>query len=190
MDYKFCPLCTTRLTRDTVQAEGHPACLACGFIQWNNPVPCVAVLCPVVKLNPKQEGIVAIEPNAVVLVQRGINPGKGKWCLPCGYVNAWEDPRDAAKRETLEETGLIVELMQLLYATKARDQNLNNMILFYMARVVGGEDKAGDDALASGWFKRDELPELAFETHKETIHDFFDGRWPYTGNMTAKIRLN
>lgn len=187
MKPKYCLYCGYWLS---AQVEGHPSCGGCGkYVHWNNPAPCVAVLLPVLKLNRNVDVLDHAEPNAIVLVQRGIEPHKGQWCLPCGFVDANEDPWDAAKRESEEEAKAKIEFVQILDATMPNKQ-LNQLIIFYMARLVDGGLEYGSDAAGIGWFKKDELPDIAFDSHKQVIEDYFNGRWKYTGNLSARIRLN
>jgi len=213
-DFTFCPNCGNKLNPVEVDGKMHLGCAGdddgwqrprCrNFIHWNNPAPCVAVLLPVLKLSKdnlpekywqknKFETGGGLQPNAVVLVQRGVEPFKGMWCLPCGFMDSCEDPWAAAKREAKEEAMADIEYMQLLDACAPPAEEgkpINQLILFYMARLVGGGDVAGDDAAAVGWFMGNELPDIAFSTHQKVIDDYFNGRWTYKGNVTASIRLN
>ena len=103
----------------------------------------------------------------LLLVQRGNSPGKGLWSLPAGYVDADEDPRVAAARECLEEAGLIADVHECLdvYASSGGA----SFFLAFRATIIGGAAQAGDDAIDVGWFARDALPELAFESTRAAV---------------------
>jgi ADP-ribose pyrophosphatase YjhB (NUDIX family) len=92
-------------------------------------------------------------------------------------VDAGEDPRLAAARECLEETGLDVEIGDLLDALFSSEHPRSaSIILAYRGRVRGGELRAGDDADDIGFFGPDELPELAFETTRRIFARWSGGR--------------
>lgn len=106
----------------------------------------------------------------LLLVRRGVGPGRGAWALPAGFVDAGEDPRRAAARETLEETGLQVEVGAVVEVypgpatTGARGATF---FLAFEATVVGGALAAADDALDAGFFALDALPALAFDSTRD-----------------------
>ena len=93
----------------------------------------------------------------------GIEPGKGKWDIPGGFLEADEHPEAGARRELREETGLTITITGLLgiyldgyfYDDPTRSETTLN--LCYLA-TADGEPQAGDDAAAVGWFAPDELP--------------------------------
>lgn len=123
----------------------------CGHVTFLNPNPTAALMI-------ESEG-------RLLLVQRGIEPFRGRWAIPGGFVEEWEHPAQAAVREAREETGLEIELTASLgifmdvYATTGR----TTLNVVYRARVAGGSLQAGDDAVAVRWFRPEELPdELAF----------------------------
>jgi ADP-ribose pyrophosphatase YjhB (NUDIX family) len=156
--YQYCPACSQQLSR---VVDGRPAC-ECGFVHYNNPVPVVAVMIP------REEGL--------VLVQRGVPPFKGEWCMPCGYINEHEIPKVAAVREAREETGLDVRLEQILCVCNPMPGEINQLTITYLARAVGGELRAGDDALAVDVFPRDRLPKVCFRSHRMLIDKWVAGR--------------
>ena len=113
--------------------------------------------------DPKVAVVVFIErDDKVLLIQRAVDPGQGKWALPAGFVDHDEAPEAAAIRETLEETNLNVRIEKLLAVYPKRDDGLADIVIAYSAEVVAGEAMAGDDAAEVGWFSREDLPPLVF----------------------------
>lgn len=82
----------------------------------------------------------------VLLARRGRAPGKGRWSLPGGRVEAGERLSDAVAREILEETGLAVEVLGLVEVVEIIEEAYHYVILDYLCRPVGGSLRAGDDA--------------------------------------------
>jgi ADP-ribose pyrophosphatase YjhB (NUDIX family) len=116
-------------------------------------------------------GVAAVIRDAagrVLLIQRAPGQfGAGLWCLPCGYVEWGEDVREAAAREALEETGVAVEIGEVLQVTVNRHQpDLPTVGIWFSARRLDprAEPQAGDDAVAAGWFDPAAPPPLAFPT--------------------------
>jgi ADP-ribose pyrophosphatase YjhB (NUDIX family) len=144
----YCPVCGRRLVSKQVSGRLRPYCSSCA-----RPV----------YFDPKVAVVVFIErDDRVLLIQRAVDPGKGKWALPAGFVDHDEAPEDAALRETLEETHLRIRIDKLLAVFPKRDEGLADIIVAYSATVLAGEPQAGDDAAAVGWFARGRLPPLVF----------------------------
>ena len=114
---------------------------------------------------------VLVEHEGKVLLVRRVNvPEQGKWTLPAGFVDGPEDPRDTAGRECLEETGLRVEVGDLLDLIAGLEHPRGaSIIIVYRARIVGGQLRAGDDAGEAAFFGPDELPPLAFEATRRVL---------------------
>jgi 8-oxo-dGTP diphosphatase len=111
----------------------------------------------------------------VLLVQRGIEPFKGKWALPGGFVNMDELLETACRRELKEETGLEVESMTQFKTFDAvdRDPRHRTISVVYSAELPEKSAVQGDDdAAGAEWFALDKLPELGFD-HREIISEFF-----------------
>src|SRR5690606_22403272 len=86
----------------------------------------------------------------VLLVKRAIDPKKGFWALPAGFVDADEDPQAAARREVREETGLEARIDRLLDVYHTLDDGgLASIVIAYAATITGGELHADDDAEAA-----------------------------------------
>jgi 8-oxo-dGTP diphosphatase len=116
-------------------------------------------------------GVLAEQNGKVVLVRRGVVPALGSWCLPSGFVEYDEAPEQAAVRECLEETGLNVQLTDLLDVRQyTNDVRGPGVVILYRGQVVGGEPCPGDDASDVGLFGPDELPEdIAFASHRRVL---------------------
>jgi 8-oxo-dGTP diphosphatase len=83
----------------------------------------------------------------LLLIRRGNDPGRGLWSLPGGRVEPGEDDAAALVREMAEETGLVVRPGPLV----GRVQRGPYSIADYRCTIVGGELRAGDDALDAQW---------------------------------------
>jgi 8-oxo-dGTP diphosphatase len=161
-DVKYCSHCGHLLEVRPKLGALRPVCPACGHIHF---------------FDPKVAAVALIEQDGkVLLVRRVMNPERGKWTIPGGFVDAGEDPRRAAVRECLEETNLQVEVTDLLDALFTSEHPRSaSIILAFRARVVGGKLQAGDDADGIGFFGPSEMPELAFETTRAILERWGNG---------------
>jgi 8-oxo-dGTP diphosphatase len=96
------------------------------------------------------------EDGRLLLVRRANDPGRGLWSLPGGRVEPGEDDVAALVREMAEETGLVVQPGPLV----GRVLRGRYAIADYRCTVVGGELRAGDDALDARWCDAAALAEL------------------------------
>jgi 8-oxo-dGTP diphosphatase len=101
----------------------------------------------------------------VLLIERGIDPFKGKWAFPGGFIKMDESAEEGALRELREETGLDNAYIEQFHAFSEpnRDPRERVITIAYLALVRLQEVKAGDDAAAARWFPIDEIPSLAFD---------------------------
>jgi 8-oxo-dGTP diphosphatase len=111
-------------------------------------------------------GAIIIEADRVVLVKRGHPPLAGEWSIPGGVLEVGETLRQAAVREALEETGLRVQVGELLgvYDRILRDADgrvrYHYVLIDFLCRRIAGEFAAADDAAEARWFNRAELSGL------------------------------
>jgi 8-oxo-dGTP diphosphatase len=155
-EVNFCINCGSRLELREAHGKERPVCPACKWVYFADPKVAVAVLV-------EKEG-------QVLLTRRVFDPERGKWSLPAGFMDAFENPELAAERECLEETGLIVKVTGLLDVTGGREHpNGADVFILYRAEIVGGTLDAGDDADQVGFFARDQLPPLAFKTTRKAL---------------------
>lgn len=160
VEYRYCPRCGGQLARRKVKAiePERLVCQACSFIFYLDPKVVAGT-------------IFAID-GRVVLLQRGVEPALGRWVFPGGYVDRGESVRDAAIRETREESNLQVRLCSLLEVYSYPYSP--NVIVVYAAEVIGGELTAGDESVDARAFAASEIPwdELAFQSTKDALKDY------------------
>jgi ADP-ribose pyrophosphatase YjhB (NUDIX family) len=157
-EFTFCPHCATALEREVRAGAPRMVCPGCGWTHFRNPGVGAAVL-------------LRNEAGEVLLVRRA--PGStraGAWCIPCGYVDYGEDVREAAAREVAEETGLRVDVGEVVFVrSNFHDPAKLTVGVWFDGTVVGGTLAPGDDADDAGWFPLDVLPDLAFATDRELL---------------------
>ena len=157
-----CPSCASLLEGKEVEGHQRPVCTQCGRIIFYDPK--VSAIC-IVERGEK-----------LLLVKRGNQPGYGLWSLPGGYVDRGEVVETAAVREVWEETGLRVEIDQLVGLFSV-DRN-PVMVAAFSAKETGGQLTTGPETLDLGFFTLEELPPLAFprdETIWATWRDMKNG---------------
>ena len=101
----------------------------------------------------------------VLLVERGIEPYKGKWAFPGGFLKMDETAEEGALRELREETGLERAYIQQFhtFSDPHRDPRERVITIAYYALVKIQEVHGGDDAASARWFPLSEIPSLAFD---------------------------
>ncbi|HVD00684.1 MAG TPA: NUDIX hydrolase [Candidatus Dormibacteraeota bacterium] len=164
MAARFCQECGTRMEMRPVEGREVPHCPSCGFIAWRNPL--VATM------------VVVQTPAGIVLGRRDIEPGLGLWCLPGGFVNEEEEPRDAAIRECAEEIRARVEIDSLLDVYHITRGDGRGMVgIAYAGHLADGESpSAGSETAEVGTFRVGELPDLAFASHRRAITEWAKDR--------------
>ena len=113
----------------------------------------------------------------VLLIERGLEPYKGKWAFPGGFMKMDESAEQGAKRELMEETGMKAEYMEQFHAFTDPDRDPRERVITiaYYALCKIQEVKGGDDAAKAQWFSIDEIPQLAFDHDRILRHVFISG---------------
>jgi ADP-ribose pyrophosphatase YjhB (NUDIX family) len=122
-------------------------------------------------------GVMVLQDNKILLVQRSMQPNRGKWSLPAGYLDYGEDPELTAQREVLEETNLqvtITGLAGVYHNPESLKWGGASIFILYRAKLLGGQLRAGDDAGDAGFFGPDELPDVAFDSTRDAIMLWLD----------------
>ena len=140
-------------------------CLDCGHIAYVNPRLVVTTI-PVT------------DAGEVVLIRRGIEPGRGAWAQPGGFLEVDETATEGAIRETLEETGLVVQPGEILGLYARLEAAV--IVLVYEASVVGGTAQTSPEALEVRAYAPEALPwtEIAFRTTYWALVDWLARRRP------------
>lgn len=163
----FCSNCGSALRLGAIDGEDRDrlSCAECGHIAYVNPRLVVTTL-PIT------------DDGRIVLLRRGIEPGRGAWAQPGGFLEIDETVHQAAIRETLEETGLLVEPGEIIGLYTRLEAAV--VTIAFESRVVGGTATQTREALEVATFDPAQLPwpELAFRTTMWMLRDWIDRRRP------------
>jgi len=155
--WNHCPICGNTLIEADDGQSPRPHCPPCGRFYYSNPAP--AACC-----------FLTNDAGELMMVQRAIEPRKGLWTLPGGFVELGETTEEAALRELHEETGLIGRGAKLMgVSTRPSKMSGGIIVLGYTVDEWEGEMRPDTDAMDIGFFSRENRPEIAFEVHEELI---------------------
>lgn len=160
MDYKYCPKCEGFLKKVFLLEEGHKRlkCQKCGFVFYLNSKPTASTL--------------IIKDSQILLGKRIISPSKGDWDVIGGFLEPGEHPEDGARREAMEETGLEIEILNLLVIVmdKYGNDKEPTLNICYTARIKGGKLRPSDDIGELHWFDVKRLPKnIAFKNGRKML---------------------
>ena len=164
--FKHCPNCGTAVEHLIPPDDNRvrAICVACDSVHYQNPLNVVGTL-PVWEAD-----------GSVLLCRRAIEPRRGLWTLPGGFMELDETCAEGALRETHEEAGADVE-MGALY-TLLNVVRVGQIHLFYLARLRSLALNPGPESLEARMFTEAEIPwdDIAFKTTRETLRCYFDDR--------------
>src|SRR5207302_291085 len=125
--------CGSQLTYERANPGAPQKCFCCGATHYHNSKPCA--------------GALIVAAGRVLLAERAVDPGKGAWDVPGGFLEPGEHPEDGTRREVREETGLDVSLTSLFailtdHYGESREPTLN---LYYLARIESGTPTPAND---------------------------------------------
>jgi ADP-ribose pyrophosphatase YjhB (NUDIX family) len=160
VEFRYCPVCGGDLHRSIVK-EGEKAqmvCTRCGYIYYLDPK---VVACTLVEIE-----------GGILLLKRAIEPGKGKWVVPGGFVDRGETVEAAAVRETKEECCIDVRITRLagVYSYPGEIP----IIIFYEASPVSKNFGVGDESADVRVFPPDQIPwlDLAFPSTRQALENY------------------
>lgn len=161
---KYCRVCGSD-TAYRVPPEDNrerAICSSCGEIHYENPLNVV--------------GTVPFWGEQVLLCRRNIEPRRGLWTLPAGFMELGETTAEGAMRETDEEAGARIELLGLF--TVLNVVRAGQVHFFYRAQLCDTRFAPGPETIEAQLFSEAEIPwdELAFRTVRETLKHYFEDR--------------
>jgi ADP-ribose pyrophosphatase YjhB (NUDIX family) len=138
------------------------ACPRCGFEVYDNPAPTASAL--------------VVRDDMLMLTRRAHEPRAGWWDLPGGFMDPGETPEQTVVRELTEETGLTVEVGELVgvFPDDYGENGIPTINLFYRATVAGGDERPADDVTEIGWFEPASIDpaSLAFACCRDALVTF------------------
>jgi 8-oxo-dGTP diphosphatase len=149
----FCPSCAQPLVAREVFGRVRPVCPSCGYVGFRDPK--VAA------------GVIVEQGGRILLTRRAHDPGRGLWGLPAGYMEWDERVKEAAVRETREETGLDVRPERLVGVYSSPERGV--VLVIYTASIVGGSLQTSEESEAVAFWAPEALPELAFPENMAAV---------------------
>ena len=161
----FCRACGSAVLYrlpDDGDTKQRAVCTACNLVHYENPLNVV--------------GTVPHFGERVLLCKRNIEPRKGKWTLPAGFMELGESTSEGAARETIEEAGALFNMGELL--TVMSVPRVGQVHLYYLAELISDQFNPGFETQEARLFLESEIPweELAFRTVQETLKHYFEDR--------------
>jgi len=162
-ELNYCPTCGGALEDREAFGRTRRYCPACDRIVFRD--------------HKVAAGVIVEREGQVLLVRRRMRPREGSWTFPAGFVESDEDPADAAARECREETGLEVEIVDLLDVIAGQEHPRGaDIVIVYQARITGGQLEAGDDVDRATFFDPQDPPPLAFRATRIALDRWRDSQ--------------
>lgn len=162
--FKFCPKCGHKQGLKKLHGKKRLVCpnIKCKFIFYQNSKPTASAI--------------ITKGDKVLLTKRAVEPKKGYWDAPGGFLEQEEHPEAGLRREMKEELGVSVKIIKMLgiymgeYLEKHPESTLN---IYYLAKITKGKIRPADDITEAQWFAKNEIPKkLAFKNNREAIRDW------------------
>ena len=157
--WNYCPICGAALVVESDGESDRPHCVACRRFYYRNPVPASACFVP--------------RGDDLLFTRRGVEPCKGQWAIPGGFVEVGETTEQAALRELEEETGLRGKGARLIGAS-TQPSALSGAVtlLGYIIDEWEGSPRAASDVTEVRFFAKEDRPRLPFVAHRELLAIF------------------
>ena len=127
-------------------------------------------------------GVVTIKDGKILLVRRAFDPGAGKWSIPGGLVEVGEKLSEAGARETLEETGVEVQVLELINVFDMIDLEDDGKVRYhyvlvdFLARPTGGTERLSSEITDMRWVEYDETKSMDLtKTARRALSELFGG---------------
>jgi ADP-ribose pyrophosphatase YjhB (NUDIX family) len=167
---KHCKACGSAVAYrvpDDGDTRQRAVCPACSTVHYENPLNVVGTIPVLHASGDRSIG------GQVLLCKRNIEPRKGYWTLPAGFLELHETTAQGAARETDEEAGAQIE-MQGLYSL-INVQHVGQVHFFYRARLLSDVFRPGYETMEARLFHEADIPweQIAFRTVRETLERYF-----------------
>lgn len=163
-DHKFCHRCSEPVDHRIPEGDNRPRaiCDACSHIHYDNPKNIVGCLL-------EWQG-------KVLLCKRDIEPRKGLWTLPAGFMENQETTMDGAAREVREEACAECDDLRLFAVYSL--PRISQVYMMFFGRLRDGKAEAGEETQEVRLYRQNEIPwdELAFPVVTETLSRYFEGK--------------
>ena len=163
---KYCQYCAKSLNLRIPDGDNREryCCDYCGAIAYENPKNVV--------------GTVPAYEDKLLLCKRAIEPRRGKWTLPAGFMENGETTLEGALRETKEEAGAEVIIKPDSLYTLFNLPSINQVYIFFRAELANLDFSPGVESEEVGLFSEEDIPwsEIAFPVVKTTIANYFEDR--------------
>lgn len=186
MAMRFCMDCGHPLEVRDISGTDRLACTSCSFVHWGNYSIGV--------------GALVLREGKLLLVRRAIEPGKGNWTNPGGYIEQYEPIEETIVREVREETG-VTATVKGVAALRDLPRDIHNVYIAFMMEYVDGEPVPdGIEVDQAGFFSAEEmlempvagftrwLAEIAFNGSTEGLHPDHRPDTPFNGFGFSNIR--
>ncbi len=154
--YSHCPKCGTSYENEAHSTAPH--CTQCNFVFYVDTKP--------------TSSVIITDNGRVLLGKRAIQPSKGKWDVIGGFLNFGEHPEVGALREAKEETGYDVQIERMLgiFMDTYETTGAATLNICYVAKIIGGTPKPGDDIEELHWFSPADIPsEIAYKNGRDML---------------------
>lgn len=163
-ELKFCPDCAAPLSRPVVagKTRNHWLCSRCDRLHYDYPM--IVVTCFVAHA------------DRLLWVQRAIEPQRGTWAIPGGFMEQQETLPQAAARELHEEAGIVLAPEELHLYMTGTITYINQVFISFRARVESGACQPGPESLDCRFFSRDDCPwaDVAYPQVNDVIEQAYN----------------
>ncbi len=160
-DFCYCPECMKELVPQLSQDKvRRPACPDGHFIKYDDPTPTA--------------GAILRRDGKYLVLKRGIEPRKGEWELPGGFLDSGETAESAVVRELREETGLTCRIIRYIgsFASVYGDTGIVTVSTVYLTEPAGGTFRLSHESAGHRWVGLDGFPELAMADDRQAVERF------------------
>ena len=157
INLKYCSNCGKGNEFSFSEGRNRYNCVYCKTIHYQNPKPTATLICP--------------KGEEILLVKRAVDPSKGEWGLPGGFIELGETPFEGAERELKEETNLIGIPNKVLGTCSHHNTVFGDVLLIGILMKINKWDsmRPMDDAEDAKLYSLNKLPPIAFYCHKKII---------------------